>query len=82
MVKLNGLTRKLDDGSQLTNIGEYQQANVSSSSSPGSKHHQEGQMNNWGDEIHTNVHEFPLLSWDFFQLILPSAKDNLWDVSQ
>jgi len=82
MVKLNGLTRKSDNGSQLTNIGEYQRANISSLSSPGYKHHQEGQMNNWGDEIHTNVHQFPLLSGDFFQLILPLVKTNLWDVSQ
>jgi hypothetical protein len=34
-------------------------------------------MNHHGNEMNTNVHEFPLLSRGFFKLILPLAKNNI-----
>jgi len=39
-------------------------------------------MKHRGDDIHTNVHEFPLLSWGFFEPIPPSAKANMYEIDQ
>ena len=47
-----------------------------------STHHQEEQMKHQGYEIHTNMHEFSLLSRGFFALNLPSAKANLCELVQ
>ena len=77
MVKLNGSTRKSVVGLQRTFICEDLSPGVSSLSSSVSTHHQEEQKKHRGDEIHTNMDEFPLLSRGFDNPILPSAKANL-----
>ena len=50
--------------------------------SSGSTHHQEEEKKHRGDEIHTNVHECPLLSRVFFEPNLPSVKANLRELVQ
>jgi hypothetical protein len=82
MVQLNGLTRKAFEASQHTFGGEGLRPEVPSSSSSGSTHHQEEQKKHWGDEIQTNVHKFPPLSWGFFEPNLPSAKAYLHELVQ
>ena len=42
-----------------------------------STHHQQEQMKHRGDDIHSNMHEVPLLSCSFLEPILPSAQANL-----
>ena len=50
--------------------------------SSGSTHHDAEQMKHRGDEIHTNLQQFPLRSRDFFDPIHPLAKANLQDLVQ
>jgi len=77
MVTLNGSTRKSFEELQPTLNGEDLGPEISSSVSSVSTYHQDEQKKHRGDEIHTNIHQFPLLCHGFFDPILPSAKANL-----
>jgi len=77
MENLHGSTRKSIQVWQHTVIGEDPWPEVSSWLSSVSTCYQEEQTKHQGDEIHTNVHEFPLLSRCSFEPILPWAKTNL-----
>jgi hypothetical protein len=40
------------------------------------QNNKEEEMKHRGNEIYTNMHEFPLLNWGYFEPILPSLQAN------